>query len=322
MKRLLRIALQVGLLTCAPLAAFAAGFPDRAITIVVPYAAGGSNDLVARVVGHQLATVLGVPIVVDNAAGASGTIGAAKTIRSKPDGYTLLLGSNSEVSIARLVNPAIRYDGQRDLVPLQMIGSQPMVLVTGTQSGIKDVDGFLGLAKGGDVMHYGTSGVGTPLHLSGELIRATSKVKMEHVPYKGGAPAINDLMGGQVDFGVLVLSTALPFINSGRLQAIGVTSATRSAAAPGIPALAENKTLSRVDMRLWFGLFAPKGTPADVNQKLSDAVARALSAPEVKNKLFESGVELDPKDGPGFEAFIARETESYRKIVIEAGIKE
>ena len=301
MKRFLRTALQIAVMTCAPVIAVAAGFPDRAITIIVPYAAGGSNDLVARVVGQQLGNVLGVPVIIDNAPGASGTIGAAKTFNSKPDGYTLLLGSNSEVSIANLINPAVRYDGQRDLVPLRMVGSQPMVLVTGAQSGINGLGGFLSLANSQKVVHYGTSGVGTPLHLSGELIRAASKVNMNHVPYKGGAPAINDLMGNQIELSVLVLSTALPFINSGKLHAIGVTSATRSQAAQAIPALAENKTLSRVDMRLWFGLFAPKGTPKEVNEKLSEAIGRTLAAPEVKSKLSESGRRCRPTPSPFFD---------------------
>lgn len=300
----------------------AAGFPERTITIVVPYAAGGSNDLVARIVSQELGNVLGVPIVVENAAGASGTIGAAKTVKARPDGYTLLLGSNSEVSIARLVNPSVPYDGQRDLVPLRMVGSQPMVLVTNPQSGINGIDGFLALAGSGKTAHYGTSGVGTPLHLSGELIRAASKVDMVHVPYKGGAPAINDLLGNQIELGVLVLSTGLPFINSGKLQAIGVTSATRSKAAPAIPALAENKALARVDMRLWFGLFAPKGTPNDVSEKLSQAVAKTLAAPDVASQLSQAGVDLDPKPAADFAAYIAKETQFYKKIVTDANIRQ
>lgn len=314
------VALCASLIAATPVAA--AGYPDRPITIVVPYAAGGSNDLVARVLSQSLGKELGVSVVVDNVAGASGTIGAAKTVNAKPDGYTLLLGSNSEVSIAKLTNSAIKYDGQRDLVPLRMIGSQPMVLVTGPQSGIKGVDGLLALAASKKPVNYGTSGIGTPLHLSGELIRSASKVDMTHIPYKGGAPAISDLMANQIQLSVLVLSTALPFINSGKLHAIGLTSATRSPAAPNIPALAENKALAAVNMRLWFGVFAPKDVPKDVADTLSAALARAIAAPEVKNKLSESGVDIDAKDGPAFNAFIAKETEVYRKIVTEAKIKE
>jgi len=309
-------------LTLAAAPAQAAGYPDRPITIVVPYAAGGSNDLVARVLSQRLGQDLGVSVVVDNAPVASGTIGALKTINAPADGYTLLLGSNSEISIAKLTNPKIKYDGQRDLVPLRMVGSQPMVLVSGAHSGIQGVAGFLALAKSKKPVNYGTSGIGTPLHLSGELIRGASKVDMTHVPYKGGAPAIADLMANQIELGVLVLSTALPQIKSGKLQAIGVTSATRSHAAPNIPALAENKTLANVDMRLWFGFFAPVGTPKAVTDKLTDALARAINAPEVKSKLSESGVDIDAKDSAAFRSFIAKETESYRKIVSEANIQE
>jgi tripartite-type tricarboxylate transporter receptor subunit TctC len=259
---------------------------------------------------------------VENVAGASGTIGATKTVNAKADGYTLLLGSNSEISIAKLTNPSVRYDGQRDLVPVRMVGSQPMVLVTGPHSGIKGMDGLLALANTKKPLSYGTSGIGTPLHLSGELIRAASKIDMTHIPYKGGAPAISDLVANQIELSVLVLSTALPFINSGKLQAIGVTSAHRSPAAPNIPALAENKAFASVNMRLWFGVFAPKGTSKEVTDKLSMALSKALSAPEVKSKLSESGVDLDTLDGPAFGAFIAKETETYRKIVADAKIKE
>ncbi len=307
-------------LTAAP--AIAAGFPDKPITIVVPYAAGGSNDMAARVLSQRLGQDLGVSVVVDNAPGASGTIGAQKTINAQPDGYTLLLGSNSEISIARLTNPRIRYDGQRDLVPLRMVGSQPMVLVSGPQSGIHGIDGFLALARSKKPVNYGTSGIGTPLHLSGELIRAASHVNMTHVPYKGGAPAIADIMANQIELGVLVLSTALPQIKAGKLDAIGVTSATRSHAAPNIPALAENKAMAKVDMRLWFGVFAPAGTPKAVTDKLQDALGRAINAPDVKNKLSEAGVDVDARDGAAFRAFIARETDAYRKIVSEANIQE
>ena len=310
------------LLVPAVAAAAEAGYPGRPITMVVPYAAGGSNDLVARVLGQRLGKELGVTVVVDNAPGASGTIGAAKVVNAKPDGYTLLLGSNSEISIAKLTNSSVRYDGQRDLAAVRMVGSQPMALVTSPQSGIKGIDGLLALANAKKSVSYGTSGIGTPLHLSGELIRAAGKIDMTHVPYKGGAPAISDLIANQIDLGVLVLSTALPFINSGKLQAIGVTSAQRSQAAPNVPALAENKAFALVNMRLWFGVFAPKGTPKEITDKVSVAIGKALSAPEVKSKLSESGVDLDALDGAAFSAFIAKETETYRKIVADAKIKE
>lgn len=326
MRKSFSTALSAAVTLCASamvaMPAVAAGYPERPITIVVPYAAGGSNDLVARVVSQRLSKELGVSVVVENAAGASGTIGAAKTVNAKPDGYTLLLGSNSEISIAKLTNPAIRYDGQRDLVPLRMIGAQPMVLVTGPQSGIRGIEGFLAQASSKKAANYGTSGIGTPLHLSGELIRRAGKINMTHVPYRGGAPAIADLVANQIELSVLVLSTAMPFISSGKLEAIGLTSATRSQAAPDIPALAENKVFAGIDMRLWFGVFAPKDIPKDVANTLSVALARAIAAPEVKSKLTDSGVDIDAKDGPAFTAFIAKETESYRKIVTEADIKE
>lgn len=320
MKKHVTSALSTLALIAAPTLAMAEKFPDHAITIIVPYAAGGSNDLVARVLSQSLSQNLGVSVVVDNAAGASGTIGAAKAVRAKPDGYTMLMGSNSEISIAALTNSAVKYDGQRDLVPVRMVGSQPMVLVTNPQSGIRNADDLLASSKSGKRLSYGTSGVGTPLHLAGELISSSGQLNMNHVPYKGGALAINDLVGGQIDTSMLVLSTGLPFIKSGKLVPIGVTSAERSQAAPDIPALAENKALSAVNMRLWFGMFVPKGTPKAAIKRLSDAIAQALADPAVKKKLTESGVDIDAKTGPQFAKFIASETDNYRKIVDRAGI--
>jgi tripartite-type tricarboxylate transporter receptor subunit TctC len=194
--------------------------------------------------------------------------------------------------------------------------------VTGSQSSIHGIDGYLSLAKDKQNVNYGTSGIGTPLHLTGELVRSLTRINMNHVPYKGGATAVTDLIGNQIDLGVLVLSTALPYIKSGKLQAIGVTSATRSPAAPDIAALAENKSLAGVNMRLWFGIFSPKNVPNDVNDRLVAALNRAVASPEVAKKLAESGVELDTRVGATFGAFIADETKKYQKILAETNVQK
>lgn len=309
------------LLPAASAYAQAQNFPNRPITIVVPYASGGSNDLIARVVGAELGKHLNnVTVVVQNAPGASGTIGAQRVVDAQPDGYTILIGSPSEISIAKLANPAVRYDGQRDLAPIGKIGAQPLVLVSSPSLNLKTTDDFLKLATNKEVS-FGTSGIGTPLHLAGELVKSEAGVKMLHVPYKGGAPAIADIMGGQIEAGVLVYSTALPHIKSGKLHAVGVTSAKRAAATPDVPALAETKSLSKVDIEIWFGLWAPAKTDPAIINKLNVALNETLKNPDTAKKLVDSGLTLDFGTAATFKSYIAAETSKFSAIVKAANLE-
>lgn len=297
----------------------ASTFPDKPVTIVVPYASGGSNDLIARVVGAGMGDQLGQSVVIVNAPGASGVIGANRVVNADPDGYTILLGSPSEISIASQINPHVKYDGQRDLAPIGQIGAQPLALVAAPNLGVKSVAEFLTRTKT-EEFRYGTSGIGTPLHLAGELIAKESGGKMFHVPYKGGAPALADIVGGQIEGGVLVFSTALPHIRSGALQGIGVTSATRTKAAPDVPALAETPELAGVDVVLWFGLWAPAKTDPAVVATLSNALNKALSMPDVSDKLEAAGITVSYKDAAAFKAYIADETVKFGKIATDAKV--
>lgn len=298
-------------------------YPSRPVTLIVPYPPGGSVDLVARVVGPELSKRLGQPVIVENYGGGGGTIGAAKAVKANPDGYTLLVGSGSEISIAKLTNPAVKYDGQRDLAPISLIGTQPMVLVGHPNVAAKNTDELVALAKAQPgKLNFASSGIGTPLHLAGEYVNAQGKISLTHVPYKGAGPAIIDLTGGQVELAVMVLSSAIPYIKSGKIKAFGVTESVRSQAAPDIPALNESKSLKGVDMGVWFGLFTPVKTPKDIQARLHKDLIEALKEPAVKAKLIESGVRPVGNDPAQFAEFIRVETEKYREIVKTADIKE
>ena len=295
-------------------------FPNKPVTIVVPYAGGGSNDLIARVVGAGMSPFLGQTVVVTNAPGASGTIGAMRVVNAQPDGYTILLGSPSEISIAQQINPAVKYDGERDLAPVGQVGSQPLALVAAPNQTITDVPSFLASIKTKE-FRYGTSGIGTPLHLAGELIAKESGGQMFHVPYKGGAPVLADIMGGQIEGGVLVFSTALPHIRSGALKGIGVTSATRTEAEPNMPALAESPALKGVDIVLWFGLWAPAKTDPAIVAKLGAALEKALADPATNGKLKEAGLTVQYADAKTFKDYIATETVKFGKIAKDANVQ-
>lgn len=301
---------------------FADNYPSKPITMLVGYTPGGSVDLVARSVADELGKRLGQSVLVENAAGASGTIAAAKAVRAPADGYTLLMGSGSEISIAKLTSSSVKYDGQKDLAPITLVGTQAMVLVGAKNLAPKTTDELVAYAKANpDKLSFASSGVGTPLHLAGELIKYQAKISMEHVPYKGAAPMLTDLLGGQIPLAVLVLSSALPHIKAGKINAFGVTEAKRSPALPDAPALSESKAVPGVDMGVWFGVFAPVKTPAVIIERLNREMNTVLSLPAVQNKLSECGVVLSVRGPKEFAGFIAAETDKYRQIVQTAGIR-
>ncbi|MBA4342539.1 MAG: ABC transporter substrate-binding protein [Methylibium sp.] len=298
----------------------AEAFPKRPITLVVGYAAGGSVDLVARTVAPELSKRLGQQVLVENAAGAGGTLGAYRVVAAQPDGYTLLMGSPSEVGINALISKRSRYNALTDLAPVGMIGSQPLVLVTTPRVPVSDIASFRSyVAARPGKLAYASSGIGTPLHLAGELIKSEGRLFMLHIPYRGAAPMVTDLLGGQVDFAVFVLSSALPHIQEGRMRAIGVTSAKRSAAAAQIPALAEDKTFAGVDLGVWFGLFAPAKTPAPIMGHLQKELREVLRQPDVIAKLQAAGLTLTPDLDA--RKFVRSEVERFAKIVEFAKIE-
>ncbi|MFB0898575.1 MAG: tripartite tricarboxylate transporter substrate binding protein [Polaromonas sp.] len=311
----------LALLGSAPALAQTDSYPNKPITIVVAYPPGGSTDLTGRTLGVELSKLLGVPVVIQNIGGAGGAIGAQKVVNAEPDGYTLLAGVNNEIAISRLVSSAVKYQ-IKDFTPIGLIASQPMVLVASKNSGIKNIDQFISQVKSNPGKYsYGSSGVGTALHLAGEMVKDQGGLFMTHIPYRGVAPLANDLLGNNIELGVFVLSSGLPHIKSGRVVAIGTTEAKRSAVTLDIPALAENAKLKDIDINVWFALMGPANLPGPVVAKLKKALSESLQSPDLRRKLEEAGSAIAPPN-VDMAKFLKDETVKYQRIVDFAKITE
>ena len=302
-------------------AALADVYPSKPITLVIGYPPGGSTDLTGRAVGLELSQRLGVPVVIENVGGAGGAIGAQKVANATPDGYTLLVGANNEVAISRLVNPSVRYE-LKDFTSIGLVASQPLVLVAAPAAGVKNATDLLALLKKNPgKFSYGSSGVGTSLHLAGEMVKQQGGVFMTHVPYRGVAPLTNDLLGGNIEFGMFVLSSALPYIRSGKMVALGTTEAKRSAITPDVPALGESPALKGLDISVWFALLGPAKLPEPVQASLKKALADILQSPDFRKKM-EASSSVVPAVPVDLDRFLVSETAKYQKIVQFANIKE
>ncbi len=295
---------------------------SKPITIVVGYPPGGSTDFTARTVAAELAKKLGTTVIIDNVGGAGGALGAQKVASAAPDGYTLLIGANNEMAISKLVSSSVRYDSIASFTPVGLIASQPMVLVASTKMNVKTTDEFLKLVKANPgKFSYGSSGVGTALNLAGEMVKEASGSFLVHIPYRGVAPLTNDLIGGQLDFGVFVLSSGLPHIKSGKVVALGVTEGQRSKAAPEIPALSEHPVLKNVKISSWFGLWGPAGMPAPITQRLQQALNEVMATSDVRSKLEAAGASFFTP-GQSLADYQKNEIANYKRIVDFAKIKE
>lgn len=311
----------LSLLACGSALAQPDSYPNKPITIVVGYPAGGSTDLSGRTLGAELSRKLGVPVIIENVGGAGGAIGAQKVVNAAPDGYTLLVGASNEIAISRLVSASVKYD-VKDFTPIGLIATQPMVLVASQKSGVKTVEQFMTLARQNPGKYsFGSSGVGTALHLAGEMVKDQGGLFMTHIPYRGVAPLANDLLGNNIEFGVFVLSSGLPHIRSGKLVALGTTEARRSPMTPDIPALAETPKLKGIDINIWFALMGPAGLPEPVVAKLKKALNESLQTPALRKKLEDSGSTVSPLN-VDMPKFLSQETAKYKRIVDFAKIKE
>lgn len=319
-----RLACLAGAATLANLApvsaAWAQAWPaGKPITLVVGYPPGGSVDLVARTIAEPLSKRLGTPVVIENIGGAGGTIGAQKVVNAAPDGYTLLLGSGSEVSIARLYNTAVKYNGETDLTHIGLIGVTPMVFVAGPKTGVKNIDEALARSRSEpNRLNFASSGIGTPLHVSGELINLLGGTTFKHVPYRGAAQMVQDVLGNNVEFSVFVLSSALPHIEAGKMVPLGVTTPTRSRAAPQIPPLADHPRLKGYDMNVWFGLFGPAKMPAAMTARLNRELNEILREQDVWQKLQKAGISNDGGTPQALGSFIKAETQRVRAVINKA----
>lgn len=297
-------------------------YPDRPIRLIVPFPPGGTSDVVGRIFAEALGKQIGQPVVVENRGGAGGTVGSRAVASATPDGYTLLLGSTNEMVVARMINSAVKYDGAKDFTALGVIATQPMVLAASKNSGVKTAAEYLQKlrATAPGSFNYGSSGVGTTLHLAGEMINQETSTRAEHVPYRGVSPLVTDLMSGQLDFGMLVLSSGLPQVRAEKIVALGVTQPKRSPVAPDIPALAETPGFEAVDLSITFSLYGPAGLPEPVAAKLREALADTLKSEQFRAKMLEAGGVLAQ---PGLDpvASQAAETRKYGALVKAAKIE-
>lgn len=291
----------------------------KAITLVVGYPAGGNVDLMARIIAEPLGKRLGGQIIVDNVGGAGGVIGAQKVVNAAPDGYTLLLGSGSEIAIARIYNAAVKYYGETDLTGIGLIGTSPIVFVASPKTVVKTMDEAIGLAKRNPgKLNFASSGIGTPLHVACELINLKAGTSIKHVPYRGAAQMVQDVLGSNIEFGVFALSPALPHIDSGRMIPLAVTTTERLRAAPQIPAMTEFAKLKDYNMNVWFGLFGPARLPAPMTARLNKELGEVLRDPVVWQKLQKAGINNEGGTPQALSSFIKAETLRVRSVVSQA----
>lgn len=304
----------------APSIGRASNYPNKPIRLIVPYAPGGTGDIIARVVGQALSTSLGQQIVVDNRGGAAGVIGATAVARAEPDGYTLLLGYTSEMAIAPSLVKGISYSTDRDFQPIALAGTTPLLLIASEASGLKSFDDLVHRARSKpEAVAYASAGNGSPAHVAGALLAREVGATLLHVPYKGGAQAASDVAAGLVDIYFSGIPPTLGFMKTGRVTPLGVAAAKPSPTLPTVPALAHKHPA--LDLSGWFGFFAPQRTPAALVTKLHETVQAAMKLENVSSKLLEQGVETRAMTRDGFKDYVAAEQRRYRQLLTELNIQ-
>ncbi|AHG62357.1 putative Bug-like extracytoplasmic solute binding receptor, TTT family [Advenella mimigardefordensis DPN7] len=300
--------------------AMAQAYPEQPVKLVVPFPAGGTTDVLARALGQQLAEKIGQPVIIENKPGAGATIGAEYVARSKPDGYTLLMGAVHH-TIATTFYSSLRYDFQKDFAPVTTVAMVPNVLVVNNKVGVKSVADLIALAKREPgKLSFGSNGVGTGQHLIGERVQLMSGVKLLHVPYKGSGPLTTDLLGGQVDMSFDTITTVLPYIKENKLTALAVTTGTRSPALPDVPTLDE-AGLKGFDAGTWFGILAPKGTPEQTVSYLNQNLVQIIQSDGFKKDMANIGAETIGDTPAQMGMRIADDTSRYAELVNKLNLK-
>jgi len=324
-KRVMRVTralglLLFGLLLMAPFSTQAQPYPNRPIRIVVPYAAGGAVDIVARTLGQPLSEALQQPVIVDNRPGASANIGMELVAKAAPDGYTLLMASNG-IATNMALFPHLAFDAGRDFAPTAKIGYAPLVIVVPAASPAKSLKDLIAMAKAEPgKLAYASAGNGSSGHLAGELLKSAAKIDVLHVPYKGGAPAITDLLGERITFMPINPVEVLAHIRGSRLRALAVASDKRFSLLPDVPTAAE-AGLPGYEASVWWGLVAPAKTSPDIVRQLNVETNKALANPAIAGKLAELGVVVTPGTSDQFTAFIKSQTELWSGVIKSAGIQ-
>lgn len=300
--------------------ACAQDYPSRPIRLVVPYPPGGPVDIMGRLTAQKLSELLGVQVVVDNRAGANGNIAGEIVARAIPDGYTLIMGANGVIAVNPGLYRKMPFDPQKDLAPISLVGTGALLMVVHPSVNARSVADFIDLAKSKPgSLNYASSGSGSTAHLCGELLRAMAKIDIAHVPYKGAGPALNDLIGGQVQMLISGISSALPQVRGAKLRALGVTSAKRVAAIPEVAPIGD--TLRGYEVLTWYGLLAPAATPQAIIQRLQSAVVSGIGAKDSQARMNALGVDAATGTPAQFGALIRDEIAKWTQVVRAAGIR-
>lgn len=304
-----------------PEAASAQEFPTKPIKLVVPFAAGGPADTIARAVAEKMQGIVKQPVVIDNRAGAGGAVGTKAVAQAEPDGYTIGISTAGALAISVSMQEAIGYDPRKDLRALTLAASVPELLVVGKTVPAKTLPELLALAKAKpNSLNYASSGAGSMPHLAGELLKQYGKVEMAHVPYRGAAPAVTDLLAGQVDLMFMDIAVLLPHVRAGTIKAVAIGSAKRSDSLPDLPTTAE-VGLPQVVADNWYGIVAPSKTPQPIVDKLHAALVASLTSPEVKERLALQGAVVVGNTPDEFAAYIRSEIDKWAEVVKAAGVK-
>ncbi len=310
----------LGVTVSGALAQGSAGYPVRPLRLIVPYAAGGNGDLVSRIIAQKMITQIGQQIIIDNRGGAGGNIGAELAARAAPDGYSLMLGTNTHaINMSLYAKPG--YDIQRDFAPITLATFAPMVLIVHPSLPAKSVKEFIALARAHpNTLNYGTGGSGSSAHVITELFKSMAGVQLVHVAYKGVAQSTTDLIAGQIHMTFSSPASALAHMQAGRVRALALSTATRSAAAPTLPTIAESG-LPGFDASIWQGVFAPARTAQDIIARLQREITGALGSSEVKDQLAAQGVEAQPSTTEQFALFIRAEIAKWAQVIQVSGAK-
>jgi tripartite-type tricarboxylate transporter receptor subunit TctC len=313
-------AILLGLILAGTVTA-AHAFPDRAVRLIVPFPPGGVTDTAARVIGQQLSAKWGQQVVIENKPGAGGVIGVEAAMRSAPDGYTLLMATNGEITINAAIFTKPKYDAQKDLIPIAMATNTPFVWSANLNSQINSLAELVAAAKARpNALSYSSAGLGSSSHMATEQFAAAAGIKLLHVPYRGGAPAATALMSGDVPVSAISLSSLLPVVDSGKVKLLAITSDKRSQLAPAVPTVSETGVLKDFQTSIWTALFAPVGTPEPVVSQIEVDIIAALKDPEVVTRLEKVGAEVSGMPAAKLRERIQRETGELKKIATDANI--
>jgi tripartite-type tricarboxylate transporter receptor subunit TctC len=302
--------------------AHAQTYPNRAITLVIPFAPGGSTTIVGRGIADKMSELLGEKIVVDNRPGAGGTVGTKAVAKSEPDGYTLVLGYTGTLAIGPSLYKNAGYDPRKDFAPIGLIGNAPNSLVVHPSFPANTIAELIAYAKANPgKVNFGSAGAGTVSHITGEYFAASAGIKLVHIPYKGTGPALTDLLGGHIPMAFAPIPASHPNVSAGKLRALAVTSTTRSSLMPDVPTISET-VLPGFDASLYYGLAAPAGTPRPVIDRLNKALRDALASDEVKRQLAQDGTEITPGTPEDYAAFIDKDEKKWSQLVKASGVEQ